>query len=394
MSHYHLRTFFMSCLVVAFVSVVFLKAAGVHAAQTQTCGQWNLVTDQNPGQYVNNLTAATAAAANDVWAVGDYMASSGFDQTLIEHWNGNSWSVVPSPSPGQTNNFLLAVAKVPKTNQLWAVGEYDTGPYSAESMIEHWDGSKWSSIPNPNPGTQGNELSGIVALSATNAWAVGVQYNNSSSNLTLIEHWDGKSWQVISSPNPGILSNYLYAVAAVSAHDIWAVGYDDMVVGGALLTEHWNGKSWSVVSDPTGPGDSNNVLTSIARIPNTNHFWAVGSYVSTKNLDQSLVERWNGTSWTIIPSPNSGNGTILNSVTAFATNNAWAVGYYTNANNTEQTLTEHWNGTSWSIVSSPNVGSDNNFLSSVTKVPGTSQVWSVGDHFSNGTESTYTEFYC
>jgi hypothetical protein len=39
-----------------------------------------------------------ASGPNDIWAVGYEETSSYVPQTLIEHWDGHSWSVVPSPN--------------------------------------------------------------------------------------------------------------------------------------------------------------------------------------------------------------------------------------------------------------------------------------------------------
>jgi hypothetical protein len=51
----------------------------------------------------------------------------------------------------------------------------------------------------------------------------------SSAYLTLTLHWNGSTWSVIPSPNPGGTNqgdqNVLYGVAALSAHDVQAVGY-------------------------------------------------------------------------------------------------------------------------------------------------------------------------
>jgi hypothetical protein len=50
------------------------------------------------GSPVDLLKGETAMSTSDVWAVGDYYCSNGYpSRTLIEHWDGTQWSVVPSP---------------------------------------------------------------------------------------------------------------------------------------------------------------------------------------------------------------------------------------------------------------------------------------------------------
>jgi hypothetical protein len=112
-----------------------------------------------------------------------------------------SWSVVPSPNVATSEDYLTSVTGI-SASDIWAVGCFvdDT---ACQTLIEHWDGASWSVVPNPNPGTGNTMLRGVVALSTSNAWAVG-NYDLTSGGLTrtLIEHWDGASWSVVSSPNP------------------------------------------------------------------------------------------------------------------------------------------------------------------------------------------------
>src|SRR5437899_949601 len=82
------------------------------------------------------------------------------------------------------------------TNDVWAV-EYLTkpNPGGTQTLIEHWDGSQWTMVSSPNPGSVRDELYGVAAISANDVWAVGDSFNGgNSNNLTLIEHWDGTSW--------------------------------------------------------------------------------------------------------------------------------------------------------------------------------------------------------
>ena len=75
-------------------------------------------------------------------------------------------------------------------------------------------GATWRVVKSPNPGSSGNFLNGVAAISASNIWAVG-GYGNGSTTQTLIEHWNGTRWQVVASPNVGSGSNLLRSVATV-----------------------------------------------------------------------------------------------------------------------------------------------------------------------------------
>ena len=104
---------------------------------------------------------------------------------MIEHWNGTSWSVVKSPNVGSDSdgNVLSGVAAVSASN-IWAVGSYSKG-----SLIEHWNGTSWSVVKSPNVGSQFNYLSGVAAVSASNIWAVGDYKSSASPYQTLIEFY-------------------------------------------------------------------------------------------------------------------------------------------------------------------------------------------------------------
>src|SRR5918911_755275 len=79
--------------------------------------------------------------------------------------------------------------------------------------------------PAPTAGSGSNYLQGVAATSACDAWAVG-RYYNGTAERTLVVHWNGKACKVIQSPNRGgtTNANQLYGVAATSATDAWALG--------------------------------------------------------------------------------------------------------------------------------------------------------------------------
>jgi hypothetical protein len=179
---------------------------------------WSVVPSPNPGTYASVLASVDAISANDIWAVGYTFATNGSQaQTLTMHWNGSSWGVVPSGSFNQ----LSSVSAV-SSNDVWAVGS--TGLYQ---ITMHWNGSNWSEVPSPEPANDFIYLNDVVAISSNDAWAVGyylaLEFND---YVPWILHWDGTQWSEVPSPDLGTRPNFLYAVAAASATDVWAVGYN------------------------------------------------------------------------------------------------------------------------------------------------------------------------
>jgi hypothetical protein len=309
---------------------------------------WSFESSPNPELSVH-FGGVAAASASDIWAVGSYFTTSGARQTITEHWNGAKWSIIPSPNSGLQINHLASVAVLSSTN-VWAVGYYEDSSGNSQTLIEQWNGTKWSIVPNPNPGASGNALNAVVAVSASDVWAVGYQVNSSGVQQTLIEQWNGKHWSVVSSPSPGSSANTLAGVTAVSARNVWAIGSADA----GTLIEQWNGTQWSVVTSPS-PGSFGNALFGVAAASASN-VWAVGDTSPSNGIFKTLIERWNGSSWSTVTSPSPGSiGNVLTSVAVVSASNAWAVGQYVSNLYATQSLVEHWNGSMWSVVPSPNV---------------------------------------
>jgi len=367
---------FLALTLLTFVSLMF-GSTGANAASA-TCGVWSVIPSAN-ATTDDYLRATSAISSTNVWAVGDSITTSsksGVAQTMIEHWNGKHWSLVPSPNVGTGDNDLYGVAAISAKN-VWAVGQG-----SGNTLIEHWNGTRWSVVTSPN----GGQLTAISAISATNIWAVG------GLSQPLVEHWNGVKWSIVRSPNPGTTSgaNVLDSVTAIAANNVWAVGYYASSTNAyQTLIEHWNGIQWSVVANPNVP-NTHDLLNAVQAV-SANDIWAVGSSFTLDSIGQTLVEHWNGKTWSIIPSPNT-SGTLsgLSGVAVVSSTNVWAVGYSFTGNGTGPTVIEHWNGRTWSLVASPSPASGFNSLSSATRVPGTSSVWAGG----NADTTTLTEFYC
>ncbi len=377
------------CLLVALVAFVTVRigAAGT-AKASSSCGSWTIIHSPNPPQTNNSgFYSVAAISRNDVWAVGSYFVNRFDTNTLIEHWNGTSWSIVPSPSPGSNTieDQLFAVAAI-SSNNVWAAGVQNNLP-----LIEHWNGQQWNVVSSPMPFSSGS-LFGIAAISSNDIWVVG-NYNAS----TLTEHWNGQKWSIVSSPNEGSLDSEFHSVTAVSSSDVWAVG--DYLNSNAIeqtLTEHWDGTKWSIVASPN-TGTQDNALNGVSAVSSSN-IWAVGSYIVRTQSSfyfQTLIEHWNGTKWHVVSSPHPGTpDDSLNSVAVVSAKNVWAVGSYT----TQGTLPliVHWDGTTWQAVSNPSLA-PTSLLLGVTVVPGTSRLWAVGSTTSAihpHVVKTLTEFYC
>ena len=341
-SGYRRRSLHLSLLVLLVSSaVVGLDRVGIAAA---VCGSSSLsvLTTPAPAPWYNMLTSVDSISANDAWTVGHSATTL---RTLTEHWDGRSWTTVPSADVGAGDDGFNEVVQS-SPSDAWSLG-YSTVDFNRfATLAEHWDGSSWSVVTTPNPGADSNVLVGGAAASPSDVWAVGFSLAGSRYS-TLVEHWDGASWTAIASPNPGTQSSVLIGATASSASDAWAVGYSVSGTTSRTLLEHWDGSTWSVVSSPNPTGNQA-ILTSVAAA--SGGAWAVG-YSTWGSTYRTLAEHWDGAAWSIVPSLDpSSSFAAFRGVGMDQGGAAWAVGSYTGPAGNYRVLAERWDGTSWSQV--------------------------------------------
>jgi hypothetical protein len=335
--------------------------------------EWSIVSAPNAGIGDNVLNGVSGSASTDVWEVGFY----GFGiekRTLIEHWNGTTWSIISSPNTNKRLNVLNGLDAISSSN-VWAVGSATSGGLDQTTLILHWDGTAWSIIPSASPGTFGlNTLYAVAATSANDVWAVGSFTNRGEFAQTLVEHWDGTSWQVIPSANVPGSNNELYAVVALGPNNVWAVGYwGNAASGFSTLVEHWNGSSWSVVPSPNPQGD--NFLSAVSAT-GANDIWAVGRSRNPFTFQTStLIEHWDGNSWSEVFGFGVEPESAAYGVAAVSPGDAWAVG-----DGGGLALIGRWNGSDWSVFPSPNV--TGRLLAATAITP--CDVWAVGQRYVEG----------
>jgi hypothetical protein len=386
------RIFILIFLISSVLSILFSNSsttsfAGIlpiHNRDT-SCGPWTVVSSPNPGSSANFLNAVAAIGTGNAWAVGSYSNGNG-SFPLIEHWSNSRWTVIPGPAISGSLAGVAAIA----ANNIWAVGENDSSTVQ-QILVEHWNGTQWSIVPSPNKGSLGSTLSALSIVSAQDIWAVGIT-TSASSNQPLIEHWNGTTWSIVNLP---AIAGQLRSVSAVGPNDVWAVGSYAVPNFTSTLIEHWNGTTWSIVNSPK-PVNLINTLNSVVTI-SKNNVWAVGDYTNSPAPSAEytpLLEHWNGISWSIVNSPVQGTSDFVNGVAAITLNNITVVGDYRSSLDPQgpySTLVEHWNGKQWSVVNSPSPGSIDSDLVAAAGIPPTNHIWAVGNTFDGFTYQTLVE---
>ncbi len=336
-------------------------------------GAFQKLAVEQVGKDANRLFGISADGPDDIWAVGSV---GEFDpDALTLHYDGSSWKRVPAPAPPLGTQLEGVVTLGP--SDAWAVGY--TNPADVHRPVAlHWDGTRWRSTKVPRPGGQSTQLLGVDAIGPDDVWAVGV-YNVDVHPTTLIEHWDGTDWRIADSSTCQPLGG-LSGVSFLSPSDGWAVG--------DASTCHWDGRSWNLVPSPqpSAYGAIDLPLHSVSGT-SSDDVWAVGYFLYYEGEQGykyvSLAEHWDGTSWQVADTNLS--GWILDSVTAVSSGDVWAVG-----RDAFGPIIVRWNGAAWQDVPTPD-RQDGSELQGVTSA-GSGQLWDVGlGHSKQGRTSSIVQ---
>ena len=285
------------------------------------------------------------------------------------------WRVQTGPAGARESNELFGVSAA-SSRGVWAVGVTLPSGGPARTLVERWQGRAWRTVPSPDRLSGGNFLNAVVALSASDAWAVGLSRSPGGPARTLILHWDGRRWAIAASPNAGPGGNFLVSVAAASARDVWAAGYRDARGVYRSLVEHWDGDRWTVVRLPPlgGPGNGLNAIDAGA----SDVVWAVGGSATARGPSQPLVLRLDGRSWSAVPAPTSLHGATLNGVAAQG-RAAWVVGA-TRSGGGDRAFSLETDGRNWRAVALDPVTALSFDLNAIWAAA-RGDVWAVGSSF-------------
>jgi hypothetical protein len=364
----HQRVLTVAVLTAA-ISVGATTLAGPAGAATGSI--WTVQSTPNPhaAQLTNSVFESVSASGPDeAWAVGSFSNQSARERPLAEHWNGSMWTVTDVPRPVDQQAVLSGVDDLAPDNA-WAVGDSfgggSGGNQNGRTLIEHWDGTDWSVVPSPDPavGVPGDSdvLTSISGTGPDDLWVAGSDNNESTMTLSLLfEHWNGTTWTAMTSPTPEFAIQTATAITAISPDDVWAVG-SQFTDGTRTLAAHWNGTIWSIVPTPnlSSAGTPQNQLTGVSA-SGPDDVWASGfaNNVDKHNLDVPYIVHWNGTMWQLTKVPTTGSdGSRINGIVALSATDVWSVGQTQESNGALLTITEEFNGSAWRISASPDPGS-------------------------------------
>jgi hypothetical protein len=296
----------------------------------------------------SSSTACTAVAAYYPFP------SSDSDVLLAVRWDGRGWSREVMPAPAGSETLLVGGISCPSGSSCVAVGGFTAEDHPARyvPLVERWSGTMWSVEPVPAPAGNGlsSRLTSVSCTSPTACTAVGASASPHGTT-PLVERWNGIRWS-IERANGGTL----ISVSCTSGAACTAVGR----AANETLGEGWNGGRWSIQPNPHprsfgGPGGDNE-LGSVSCV-SRDACMAVGdsSWGSGVNSVRiTLAEQWNGSHWSVQPTPNPIQLDEFDSVSCSSIRSCIAVGDYTDrAGDATLPLVERWDGGRWSVVQTP-----------------------------------------
>ncbi len=354
---------------------------------------WSVVPlPQDAPGNIDQLNAISAAAPGDAWAVGSVS--------------------IPLPSPpagtptghseGGGNSAIQQNGASDPRAPLSALG---SGQSNEHALLEHWNGQQWSIVPfaNPYPATWGmSQFSSISVISPNNVWAAGFFEDRTGlspdqhiygTNKPLLEHWDGAQWNIISSP--AFSEHTVFdAITGVSANDMWITSSVDETgvnsgnggkngsgggagQGSTLL--HWNGSQWQRVASPS------QVVFSKLSANSANNIWGIGYATQANHTSVMVIEHWDGTTWRTVNSPdarpkqNPGADVSFSDILAISPNSVWVVGSaYDPREQVSYQVVGHWDGQQWQVFPQDR-NDDPGQVLGITSVSG--KIWAVGIAF-------------
>jgi uncharacterized membrane protein len=326
------------------------------AAASVSGSGWSVQRIPNPRSSRSGLLLGVSCIrARGCIAVG---ASQGrVVRVLAERWDGRVWTILGTPLPKGAGYSLLDGVSCTFARVCTAVGYYYADRFGTRSrgLVERWDGRRWAIQGTPHPPSMPDiTLSGVSCPSRRSCIVVGT-YRPHRSNArlqALVERWNGRKWTIQQIPNPAGASNTdFYGVSCTSSSACTAVGSTPSRYGDMTLAERWNGRNWTIqpTPNPPQPGSALQAVSCTSPTACT----AVGGPSEEDGAGAAFAEHWDGTRWTIQPTPEPTRPyEALSGVSCASAKACTAVGQSVN-DKSQVPLAARWNGSRWTIQHTP-----------------------------------------
>jgi len=309
---------------------------------------WRVEPSANRAGVANTLEAVACPTAVKCVGVGGYHNNLPTGPTpagtLIETYNGVKWTA--NASPGQGGASRLQSVSCPSATRCYAIGTSHT---SSDPLIVTSSGGPWSPMVSP-PFSAPSSFASISCGDETHCVAVG--FAGPTNAHPVILELDGGVWTEAALPVVDGTSFTLRDVSCVSATRCIVIGQRWKTVARTLALKRAGGV-WTVMPTSNRTPRSNSL--SNIDCASATRCTAVGNYLSASNKTRTLIASLDGTTWTLVPSPNHGIGHHgLIDVSCVVASRCVAVGYDGNGRSTILRLV----GGEWAFEPGPQEVSD------------------------------------
>jgi hypothetical protein len=197
--------------------------------------------------------------------------------------------VVSAVDAGANGNQLYAVKAV-ATNDVYAVGQQAGAGFPNQALIEHWDGTSWKVISSPSDSSASALPLGVTAT-ASSLSIVGQQETDTAPYTTYVGEGAPNKLSIQTTPNFGAGENDLFGAATAADGSTWAVGWaidPSTDTHNPLVLQSIKGV-WSLIPSPSFAAGSDSGFAAITAIPGGG-LWAVGVTTTSKSNYSTLIE--------------------------------------------------------------------------------------------------------
>jgi len=274
-------------------------------------------------------------------AVGFYLGSGG-EHTLAEHFNGRSWSMQTTPSPGSAP--MLTGVSCGSQRFCMAVGNGSRG-----TVAELWDGSRWSPSASQSPSGSTSALQAVSCPVAGWCMAVGASHN---SQAPLAELYSGGAWTTTPiAPPAGTSFIGLDGISCASETSCLAVGSVTIDRRYAAIAERYANGEWTDVPlQEHGPQPTLSAVSCVG----SGYCLAVGDATPQGTPRGPIAVAFSGTSATVL-SPGGGSRAGLYGVSCTQAARCVTTGAASRGN-VDHTYSEALDGTRWQTLQTTDPG--------------------------------------
>lgn len=292
--------------------------------------QWHSLGDGTTAGFGEHVSAL-ALKGDQVLVGGRFTGAGVVTTTNLAWWNGAAWNVFPTDNQLTPTGFIADQSGVVVFGKFAAVGGVSS------SAIARFDGTNWTGYGSGITG----ELNAAAWL-GTNLYVGGRFQVAGGKSAGFIARWDGHGWQSLFSGKGGALFGSV--IRSLTANTSGAYVAGNLVSAGETPVNsvaHFNGTNWMAMDQGLSPNRSHR-LASVQT-----NLYVMESDVQMFGVP-TVLKRWNGFTWEIIPLGLTNNGSPggMSRIAAGGTN-LYVVGRFTSAGDVAATNLVRWDGAQW-----------------------------------------------